>query len=288
MGLSFALFLLSFYVLQLDLHAFLAPQVEYLHGQCLSLLPDTAFPQIYEALVCGERLKDAKYTLVFVTTGLLHIFVVSGTHLSRLRKCLSWIGIPFWVQACLLAVYGLATNLHPPVVRAWFALCLAFANERFVLNWNPTLLVWHVSFLALLFFSSWSDSFSFLLSWSASLALALGRDKSLLTKNLIVYLVMAPILAGVSHPHPVSVLINTLFLPIFGLFFFPMTLCSVLIPPLTWIMDRAWAIFFHILSVICQDLPLFQSDIQFQEGFFYLLFLHILIALRSFWLRRVL
>ena len=283
MGLSLGLFLLSFYVLQLDLHALLAPQVAYLHQQCLSLLPDTAFPQVYKALVCGERLTDARLHHVFVTTGLLHIFVVSGTHLSRLRQGLSWLGIPFWVQACLLAVYGLATNLNPPVVRAWFALCLAFVNHRFVLNWNPTLLVWHVSLLALLFFSPWFDSFSFLLSWSASLALALGRNKSLLIKNLIVYFVMAPILAGVSHPHPISVLINTLFLPVFGLFFFPMTLCSVLIPSLTWIMDRAWAIFFHILSMICQDLPLFQSEITLQGGFLYLLFLHILISVRSFW-----
>ena len=220
MWLGLLLFLISFHVFQIDFKNLLTLPIDLLHYKCLSLLPQTQFPQVYEALVCGKRIEDSKLQGIFVTTGLLHIFVVSGMHLSGLRRVLSKVKIPFVLQVIILGIYALGTSLNPPVVRAWFSLILSFIKEHFALNWNHTLFVWHVSLIALLFFSNWHNSFSFLLSWSASLALALGKDKDILTKNLIVYLVMAPLLGSMSHPHPVSILINTLFLPLFGLFFF--------------------------------------------------------------------
>lgn len=288
MWLSLCLFLISFHVFQTDLHPSLSTIIGYLHEKCLSILPhQTTFPQVYEALVCGERIKAPDLQEVFVTTGLLHVFVVSGMHLSGLHRFLSRLKIPFVLQVALLAIYALATNLNPPVVRAWFSLCLSSARERFALHWSRTLLVWHVSLIALLFFSKWYDSFSFLLSWSASLALALGQNKSILAKNLIVYFVMAPLLGSLSHPHPLSVLVNTLFLPLFGLFFFPLTLCSVLIPPLTWVMDQAWSLLFEVLQTIAGNLPLFKpaASLNLQQGFFYLVGLHFVIILQNYWVK---
>ena len=280
MWLGLLLFLISFHILQVDLKDLLTVPVDLLHHKCLSLLPQTEFPQVYEALVCGKRIKDSGLQNIFVTTGLLHIFVVSGMHLSGLRRVLSKIKMPFIFQVLLLGVYALGTSLNPPVVRAWFSLIVAFIKEHFALNWNHTLFVWHVSFIALLFFSNWYNSFSFLLSWSASLALALGKNQNLLIRNLIVYLIMAPLLSSMSHPHPLSILINTLFLPLFGLFFFPVTLVSVFIPPLVVVVDMSWSFLLYFLDIIASQLPLFKPEahLNLQQGFFYLLSLHFVIC----------
>ena len=281
MWLSLLFFLISLHVLQIDPKDLLDIPINFLHHKCLSFLPQTKFPQVYEALVCGKRLEDSDLREMFVTAGLLHIFVVSGMHLSGLRNVLSKIKMPFIFQAVLLAIYALGTSLNPPVVRAWFSLIISFIREHFALNWNHTLSVWYVSLIALLFFSHWYNSFSFLLSWSASLALALSKNKSLLTRNLTVYLIMAPLLGSMSHPHPVSILINTLFLPLFGLFFFPLTLLSVLIPPFVVIADGSWSFLLYFLNVIAGELPLFKPEVHLslQQGFFYLLSLHFFICL---------
>ena len=288
MWLGLLLFLISFYVFQIDFKDLLTLPIDLLHHKCLSLLPQTQFPQVYEALVCGKRIEDSKLQNMFVTTGLLHIFVVSGMHLSSLRKVLSKIKMPFIFQVILLGVYALGTSLNPPVVRAWFSLILTFIKECFALNWNHTLFVWHVSFMALLFFSNWYNSFSFLLSWSASLALALGRERDLLTKNLIVYLIMAPLLGSMSHPHPISILINTVFLPLFGLFFFPLTLLSVFIPPLVGVVDVSWSFLLYFLNIIAGQLPLFKPEAHFnlQQAFFYLLALHFFICVYFSFIQR--
>ncbi len=281
MWLSLLFFLISFHILQIDPKDLLDLPINFLHHKCLSLLPQTKFPQVYEALVCGKRIEDLGLREMFVTTGLLHIFVVSGMHLSGLRNALSKIKMPFIFQAVLLAIYALSTSLNPPVVRAWFSLIITFIRKRFALNWNHTLSVWYVSFIALLFFSHWYNSFSFLLSWAASLALALGKDKSLLARNLIVYLMMAPLLGSMSHPHPVSILINTLFLPLFGLFFFPLTLLSVFISPFVIVVDGSWSFLLYFLNIIAKELPLFKPEahLSLQQGFFYLLSLHLFICL---------
>ena len=281
MWLSLLFFLVSFHVLQIDPKDLLDVPINFLHHKCLSLLPQTEFPQVYEALVCGKRIEDLDLREMFITTGLLHIFVVSGMHLSGLRNALTKIRMPFIFQAVLLGIYALSTSFNPPVVRAWFSLIISFVREYFALNWNHTLSVWYVSLIALLFFSHWYNSFSFLLSWSASLALALSKDKSLITRNLIVYLVMSPLLGSMSHPHPISILVNTLFLPLFGLFFFPLTLLSVFISPLVIVVDSSWSFLLYFLNIIAGELPLFKPEahLSLQQGFFYLLGLHFLICL---------
>ena len=281
MWLSLLFFLISFHLLQIDPKDLLDLPINFLHHKCLSLLPQTKFPQVYEALVCGKRIENLDLREIFVTTGLLHIFVVSGMHLSGLRNVLSKMKMPFIFQVVLLAVYALGTSLNPPVVRAWFSLIISFIREHFALNWNHTLSVWYVSLIVLLFFSHWYNSFSFLLSWSASLALALSKNKNLITRNLIVYFIMAPVLGSMSHPHPISILINTLFLPLFGLFFFPLTLLSVLIPPLVIITDGCWSFLLYFLHIIAGQLPLFKPEVHLslQQGFFYLLSLHFFICL---------
>ena len=130
MWLILLLFLISLHVFQTDARSLFVIPIDYMHHKCLSLLPHTQFPQMYEALVCGKRIEDLDLHSVFVTTGLLHIFVVSGMHLSFLSKLFSIIKIPFILQALLLAMYALATSLHPPVVRAWFSLIIGSVKRR--------------------------------------------------------------------------------------------------------------------------------------------------------------
>ncbi len=288
MQLSFLLFLISLYFLQIDAHSLLKTYIASIHGGCLSLLPSSSSPEIYEALVCGKRLDDNDLRHTLASTGLMHIFVVSGMHLSGIHKVLSKIKVPFSLQVILLAFYALATALNPPVVRAWFSLCLRFIKEKFALQWDQTISVWHVSLTALLFFAPWYDSFSFLLSWAASLALALGKNQTLLTKNIIVYVIMAPLLGSISNPHPMSILINTVFLPLFGTIFFPLILLSVVFPPLTFVGDHLWFFLLQCLETLAGEIPLFKPTfyLHTEHGIFYLLFLHFSIFIHTLIVRQ--
>ena len=288
---SLILFLIFFNIFKIDLSEHLEGTVRFFHGLCLKMVPASPYFEVYEAIGCGKRISSLGLRQILVTTGLVHIFVVSGTHLSFIRNLLGKLKLPTFVEILVLAFYSMATSLNPPVVRAFLSYLLNKVSSRFALNWDKSTLCFHVSFLCLILFYSWFDSFSFMLSWAAALGVSFStRRKNILAKNTIIYLVMLPILANISTPHPTVILINSVFLPIFGAILFPLTLLTIIFNFIAPLVDFVWEIFLFLLSFLSDQIPLFKSNPNFSNFtmFLYLLSLHmvyLIIKIRAHILR---
>ena len=288
MVISLVLFLIFFNLVKVDLSDSFTGVVTYLNNACLSLVPDSEYGEVYEAIGCGKRISNIGLRQVLATTGLVHIFVVSGTHLSFFGKLLRRLKIPNFLEIILMAMYSMATSFNPPVVRAFLSFLFKKLNKRFCLAWPKDVLVWHVSFLCLIIFNQWFDSFSFLLSWSAALGISFSaKSKNLLVKNVCIYLVMFPVLMNISTPHPMVILINTVMLPIFGLVFFPLTLLTLALNFISPVTDFIWKYFLLLLDFLSNEIPLFKSDVNlsYKTMFYYLITLHIVFIVYRLWKR---
>lgn len=287
MVISLVLFLIFFNLVKIDLSDSFAGTVTYLNNFCLSLVPDSEYRQVYEAIGCGKRISNIDLREILATTGLIHIFVVSGTHLSFFGKLIRKFKVPNFLEIILMTLYSMATSFNPPVVRAFLSFLFKKFNNRFCLAWPKDILVWHVSFFCLIIFNNWFDSFSFLLSWSAALGISLAKGKSSLVKNVCIYLIMFPVLINISTPHPMVILINTMILPIFGLIFFPLTLLTLVLNFISPISDFLWKYFLLLLDFLSNEIPLFKTDanLSYKIMFYYLITVHILLIIYRLWKR---
>ena len=288
MVISLVLFLIFFNLIRIDLSDYFTSTVSYLNGVCLNLVPESEYREVYEAIGCGKRISSIGLREILATTGLVHIFVVSGTHLSFFGKLLSKLKIPSFLEIIILGVYSMATSFNPPVVRAFLSFLFKKLNKRYCLAWPKDTLVWHVSFFCLIIFNKWFESFSFMLSWAAALGISYSaKTNNLLAKNACIYLVMFPVLMNISTPHPIVILINTLVLPIFGLIFFPLTLLTLAINFISPISDFIWKYFLWLLSFLSNEIPLFKADtnLSYMTMFLYLITLHIVLLIYRFWKR---
>jgi hypothetical protein len=57
-----------------------------LHQSCLDYVQDSEHKLIYQALACGQRLYNYQHVHALKQMGIIHVFVVSGMHLSFLSK----------------------------------------------------------------------------------------------------------------------------------------------------------------------------------------------------------
>ena len=64
-----------------ELMNFLAVHTAFLHTKCESLTPSSNYQDFYKALVCGTDLPSSQLKEYFKMSGLLHLIVVSGSHL---------------------------------------------------------------------------------------------------------------------------------------------------------------------------------------------------------------
>src|SRR5438045_3594534 len=72
---------------------------QILHRICLAQVPqDSIYPDVYAALVCGENLTNEKIKRDFIETSLIHVIVVSGTHLLFLMQIFSLVNLPLGFQ----------------------------------------------------------------------------------------------------------------------------------------------------------------------------------------------
>jgi predicted membrane metal-binding protein len=245
------------------------------HAQCLSLSPLSPFRDWYQAIVCGKNLPASQEKNWFQQTGLIHVIVVSGSHLifldDVLRLLLGSSRAAVWIRNLLLGFFALISNLQPPITRA-----LVHRGWQFYfLRKGRPKPSFHLQILSgittLAFFPTWWTSLSFLMSWFCVLALSLPlKTKSTLWRSAFVYLIMIPALLPVQSPHPASILFNTVFGPLLGLVLFPMSAVGFIHPWLAVISDFAWKSLFWLFSVL--PLPGASSGTYFAVGWlaFYL------------------
>lgn len=150
---------------------------------CLKSCPPVAHADFLRAVVCGEPLSGAAVAASlhgdFVRTGLIHLLVVSGSHL---------IGLEIWVRFLSkalrpprlrdavifssLAAFVAMTLATPPVVRAFAAWVLAWTNDRQRLGWTRAQILTMSGAATLATCRTRWDIGSLVLSWVAALALA--------------------------------------------------------------------------------------------------------------------
>ncbi len=244
-----------------------------IHRACVDFTPESPYRQLYAALVCGADLAQGSFKENLRSTGLLHLIVVSGSHLIWLESALSWLGsriahrfsdrsdfIPNFIVTLIcisgLSIFSLAANLQPPVVRAAASLSLVALSRLGGWQWSRLQIALLSGFVSLGLFPKWLDSFSLLFSWTAALALAsLGPQTGVWRRQVRVYICMLICLLPLSPPHPLSIAFNVIAGPILGLFLFPASLLAWFVHSLTVVVDPVFLTIENLIEFLARLLP---------------------------------
>ncbi len=218
------------------------PWTVFLHNSCLDRLPHESFSLgELQALVCGENFNEAIISDIYKSTGLIHLFVVSGAHLiviekfffhffSRTKKNSDWI------LFLLLFGYAAVCDLNPPVTRSLISLIVSFLAYKNHLFWPDNFKIFMSGLLTLIFQPAWLSSVSLQLSWLAALVMSINSlylaEKNIFWRQSFFFLFLAPLLAFFQSPNPLTIFINLIFTPVLEFFLFPLGLLVWLIPPL--------------------------------------------------------
>jgi competence protein ComEC len=204
--------------------------------KCLSSLPEN--PQTRDSigsLLCGEKITENSLKDHLMKTSLIHIFVVSGSHLLLFDQVLSIFRIPLFLRFLCLGFYSLAVGWQAPAVRALLALISRAGLHRWRFYFPGDLGVLLCGLLALILFPAWWQSMSFQMSWCAALALSipgiLGLSsrswKGALLAQGLIYVVMLPLLWGWGSLHPLGILCNLILAPVVALVLLPLSFLAI-------------------------------------------------------------
>jgi ComEC/Rec2-related protein len=226
----------------------------FLNSICIGLAPASEWKHAYQAIVCGLPLKNSDFKSYLVTTGLIHLIVVSGSHLVFLGEFTEKFG-PKRGKIILLIAFTLITNLQPPTVRALMSIFLNNLNKRKHLFWTRAHQVFMSGIITLLFFPGWISSISFVMSWAASFALGSNKFQShQLRYHLWVFVILFPIFLPLAPLNPISILTNLIFAPLVGTILFPVSILGF-VKFLTPFTDLLWSGFDLVLKFVSQAAP---------------------------------
>ncbi|MFZ4404597.1 MAG: ComEC/Rec2 family competence protein [Pseudobdellovibrionaceae bacterium] len=262
---------------------------------CLNILPDTSAKSISAALLCGENLEPSRFKQNILQLSLIHIFVVSGSHLIFLNWLLKKLHAPSILRICILFCYCGCCQFQAPVTRSFIQLILSQRRTAWLLT--PESIILASGSLCLLLERSWLNSLSLALSWATSLSLVISRTLSSSTTNFLgqlgqqtgVALCLLGLLKPWSYLHPLALLSN-IFLA------FPMSL-ALLITSLLSILnsffipwhEKLFIFFSEILNQLTTLLPQIVLTNKMQipiQMWFWLIFLHLFIFLYRLQRRR--
>ncbi len=244
---------------RLSIYSCLADGAAFLHSECILWLPQQSMhrPEL-KALVCGANFTELETSRIYVATGLIHLFVVSGAHLLILKKMidvgLAWINPQVAAVLCLvlLCFYAGVCEFNPPVMRSLVSLILA--NEFAVgkLTWPAHLKIFFTGLLTLLLNTAWVGSLSFQLSWLIALGLCVGteffRHRSIFIRQSLNYIFIFPTLLLFQFPHPLTIVMNVIFGPVLEFILFPLALCASVFPIFISLFDLLISILYVTLS----------------------------------------
>ena len=218
----------------------------YFHESCLKFVPQKSdFPEIYQAMVCGKNLpQDLEFKFYLSQTSLIHLIVVSGSHLlflsQMMRKTFEVFKKPQWSEAIICTVlflYLLCTSWQAPAVRAFVSVLLGIFSRKKFLFWSSTENSLYSLLVCLILFPQWIQSLSLLLSTCCALTLGiienfsnkkdpLNEFKMNLWRSIGVYFVLLIPLAPICIQSPLGILFNIIFSPFLGIILFPLCLLS--------------------------------------------------------------
>lgn len=198
---------------------------------CRELLPEkAAHAAALASLLCGEKVTDPALLDSLRQTSLLHLFVVSGSHLIALEFLLGLLRVPRLARRIFALVFVFLTGFQAPLVRAFVGLCLPREGSRWGPRGRTDLDVMKAGLLTLALCPGWIDSLSLALSWLAALALSLPLGdgwRGAFRKSIVIWFFLIPALAGAGVPSPLSWLLNLFVAPVFSLLSMPLALLAL-------------------------------------------------------------
>lgn len=267
--LLFALLIIS--LLMFSLVRFSSLQLVFIlsnkaHQLCLDGLPknSTALVEL-KALVCAENfsnLNDSKY---YLSSGLIHLFVVSGAHLIVIENLLT-LGSYFFKLSSrftlsLLLIYAFACGLNAPVVRCLIAFALNVYLKNKNIHWPLHLKLLIVGTLTLCFNFPWISSLSLQMSWIAAFMAALAlnhfKSNSVLIKQSLFYFSLLPTVIFFQIPSFIVILLNLFLAPVLEFLLFPLALG-------VWFFNFLHPIFDFLILFLKFTLRKFELDFQIQ------------------------
>lgn len=237
--------------------------------KCLNSLPHLEDSRsALESLLCGEKVTDAPLRDHLSQTSLIHIFVVSGSHLLWIDEVLSILRIPFFVRWIFLGGYTLLVGWQAPAARALAGISLRRLSLFCRLHFPGDLVVLITGLLCLVLYPDWWRSMSFQMSWCASLGMVLPSSLGLLKarlwrrallSQLCIYGVMIPTLWGWGTLHPVGILINLFITPLIGFALLPLAVAA-------WVSSWGESLFVWSFDIFNRLLPYLSEPVALPQG----------------------
>ena len=244
-----------------------------LQKACRARTPNFEHSEFVSALVCGTNLPSGSWNDALKSTGLLHIAVVSGSHLIwltvLLRRTLAGGGkFQESVIFLLLSGFCLMTGCGPPVVRAALQILLGSFSTKGSWDWSRIQVCLMSGLVTLCLFPDWLGSLSLLLSWTAALALSSSQSSSpdislpsagtsydsppIWRKQTRVYLALFFCLLPLGVPHPATIVMNLLVGPLLGAALFPAALVVWMIHPLSYFLSPICDLLLGFLLLVAE------------------------------------
>lgn len=207
---------------------------DFLHQQCVDFLikSNTTSTNVHTVL-CGTNISNFDLETQLSKTSLLHLFIISGSHLILLNAFFRVLHLNFFIRQGILLFYSLITKLQAPVLRALIGMWCQEFLKKFNLSFPADLRVLITGLIALTMQNNLWDSRSLQLSWLASLGLAwAGTPQTSFHRafytQLAIYISLFPALYGFGNLHPLSVVFNLLLGSIFGGLLIPAALLATM------------------------------------------------------------
>lgn len=205
------------------------------HKMCVDFLTNNRnLSTALQSVICGAELHDFELKSSLNKTSLLHLFIISGSHLLSIDNVLTKLRLPFALRFSLICFYAIITRLQAPALRALFSLMQSqFTKKK---NWiyPNDLHTLICGLIVLIFFTTLWDSRSLQLSWLASLGIgtyrlfSLSPVKRLICSQICIYLFVAPALYGFGNLHPLSIIFNITLGSLLGIFLLPTALMAAI------------------------------------------------------------
>ncbi len=258
------LLLLYLLVSRFHLLEMVAAKTVFLQNSCSEyFISQLSHGELASAFVCGTAIRDPYAHEIFIQTGLIHLMVVSGSHLQMLSALISWLRPASWksiwidlTMALLLVFYALLSGFQPPVIRALVARMLAIVSDYFRWNWDSGKITMASGLLLLAISPFWIFNFSFFLSWLACLGLIAGplclpkpwrsqrSARALIAAGLrfcfSCFCVQALMAVALKKFSLLSLMMNCLVAPVISVLLFPLSLSIIVIPSFQGFIDVVW------------------------------------------------
>lgn len=265
--LLISLLIISLFILSLIRFSplnLLASVAEKTHHYCLSQLPQNSETlNELKALVCAENFNSLSSSQLYISSGLIHLFVVSGAHLILIENLLSLCSENlrpnksqiFWI----LLLYAFACNLNAPVVRSLISYLITHSLNAKKIHWSPYFKLLITGLLCLCLNPLWISSLSLQMSWLAAFLVVCSShfftESSTLFKHSLFFFALLPTIIFFQIPSLSVILCNLIFAPILEFILFPLGL-------FTWFCNWSYPIFDKILFLFQYILSKCEIEIQ--------------------------